>query len=206
MKRMNQFVYALLIGCVLLTGCGSNTNTTETKEEVISDSQANASTEATQSESASEEENDSVTGRIESIDETSITLAVMNMPGGAAPDGNGGGDKPSGEAPSGDGNGAPQAPDNNAESVTITLTDNTLFYDESGSEITIDSLTEGTTVTVATDADGNAISVTITTLSAMGGGMQPRQKLRGHHRPPGGCAVQPAISPSRKRWIHDADR
>ncbi len=185
MKRMNQFVYALLIGCVLLTGCGSNTNTTETKEEVISDSQANASTEATQSESASEEENDSVTGRIESIDETSITLAVMNMPGGAAPDGNGGGDKPSGEAPdgngggdkpngeapSGDGNGAPQAPDNNAESVTITLTDNTLFYDESGSEITIDSLTEGTTVTVATDADGNAISVTITTLSAMGGGM-----------------------------------
>lgn len=185
MKRMNQFVYALLIGCVLLTGCGSNTNTTETKEEVISDSQANASTEATQSESTSEEENDSVTGRIESIDETSITLAVMNMPGGAAPDGNGGGDKPSGEAPdgngggdkpsgeapSGDGNGAPQAPDNNAESVTITLTDNTLFYDESGSEITIDSLTEGTTVTVATDADGNAISVTITTLSAMGGGM-----------------------------------
>ena len=185
MKRMNQFVYALLIGCVLLTGCGSNTNTTETKEEVISDSQANASTEATQSESASEEENDSVTGRIESIDETSITLAVMNMPGGAAPDGNGGGDKPSGEAPdgngggdkpngeapSGDGNGAPQAPDNNAESVTITLTDNTLFYDESGSAITIDSLTEGTTVTVATDADGNAISVTITTLSAMGGGM-----------------------------------
>lgn len=185
MKRMKQFVYALLIGCVLLTGCGSNTNTTETKEEVISDSQANASTEATQSESASEEENDSVTGRIESIDETSITLAVMNMPGGAAPDGNGGGDKPSveapdgngggdkpsGEAPSGDGNGAPQAPDNNAESVTITLTDNTLFYDESGSAITIDSLTEGTTVTVATDADGNAISVTITTLSAMGGGM-----------------------------------
>lgn len=183
MKRMNQFVYALLIGCVLLTGCGSNTNTTETKEEVISDSQANASTEATQSESASEEENDSVTGRIESIDETSITLAVMNMPGGAAPDGNGGGDKPSGEAPDGngdgdkpngeapDGNGAPQAPDNNAESVTITLTDNTLFYDESGSAITIDSLTEGTTVTVATDADGNAISVTITTLSAMGGGM-----------------------------------
>lgn len=185
MKRMNQFVYALLIGCVLLTGCGSNTNTTETKEEVISDSQANASTEPTQSESASEEENDSVTGRIESIDETSITLAVMNMPGGAAPDGNGGGDKPSGEAPdgngggdkpsgeapSGDGNGAPQAPDNNAESVTITLTDNTLFYDESGSAITIDSLTEGTTVTVATDADGNAISVTITTLSAMGGGM-----------------------------------
>ncbi|OLA60586.1 MAG: hypothetical protein BHW48_06715 [Roseburia sp. CAG:10041_57] len=208
MKRMNQFVYALLIGCVLLTGCGSNTNTTETKEEVISDSQANASTEATQSESASEEENDSVTGRIESIDETSITLAVMNMPGGAAPDGNGGGDKPSveapdgngggdkpsgeapdgngggdkpsgeapdgnggGDKPSGDGNGAPQAPDNNAESVTITLTDNTLFYDESGSAITIDSLTEGTTVTVATDADGNAISVTITTLSAMGGGM-----------------------------------
>ena len=171
MKRMKQFVYALLIGCVLLTGCGSNTNTTETKEEVISDSQANASTEATQSESASEEENDSVTGRIESIDETSITLAVMNMPGGEAPDGNGGGDKPNGEAPSGDGNGAPQAPDNNAESVTITLTDNTLFYDESGSAITIDSLTEGTTVTVATDADGNAISVTITTLSAMGGGM-----------------------------------
>ena len=84
MKRMNQFVYALLIGCVLLTGCGSNTNTTETKEEVISDSQANASTEATQSESASEEENDSVTGRIESIDETSITLAVMNMPVAAA--------------------------------------------------------------------------------------------------------------------------
>lgn len=202
MKRMNQFVYALLIGCVLLTGCGSNTNTTGTKEEIISDSQANASTETTQSEAASEEENNAVTGRIESIDETSITLAVMGAPGGnkpngeapdgngggdkpsgKAPDGNGGGDKPDGEAPDGngggdkpngeapDGSGAPQAPDNSAESVTITLTDSTVFYDEAGSAITIDSLTEGTTVTVSTDADGNAISVTITTLSAMGGGM-----------------------------------
>lgn len=158
MKRMNKFVYALLIGCVLLTGCGSNTNTT-TNEEVISDSQADASVESTtQSATNSEEENSTVTGRIESIDDSTITLSVMNTPGGGAPDGNGGGNKPSGEAP-----------DGNAESVTITLTDSTVIYDESGSTITIDSLSEGTTVTVETDADGNAVSITITTLSAMGG-------------------------------------
>lgn len=158
MKRMNKFVYALLIGCVLLTGCGSNTNTT-TNEEVISDSQADASVESTtQSETNSEEENSTVTGRIESIDDSTITLSVMNTPGGGAPDGNGGGNKPSGEAP-----------DGNAESVTITLTDSTVIYDKSGSTITIDSLSEGTTVTVETDADGNAVSITITTLSAMGG-------------------------------------
>ena len=37
--------------------------------------------------------------------------------------------------------------------------------------------------------------------------MQPRQKLRGHHRSPGRCAVQPAVSPSRQRnGLHDADR
>ena len=226
MKRMNKFVYALLIGCVLMTGCGSNTNTTGTSEEVVSDSQANASVESTtQSESTSEEETSSVTGRIESIDDSTITLSVMNMPSGEAPssnggeqpsgeapngnggeqpsdkpsgeapdsnggeqpsgdkpsgeapDGNGGeqpsGDKPSGEAPSGNGGGempSGEAPNSNAESVTISLTDSTVIYDESGSVITIDSLSEGTTVTVETDADGNAVSITITTLSAMGGG------------------------------------
>lgn len=137
MKRMNKFVYALLIGCVLMTGCGSNTNTsTGSTQEAVSDSQANASEESTtQSESDSEEENDSVTGRIESIDETSITIAVMNMPEGGAPDGEapsgdkpdgdagnekGGeapsGDKPDGEAPDGNGGEAPsgEKPDGNA--------------------------------------------------------------------------------------------
>ena len=154
MKRMKQFVYALLIGCVLLTGCGSNTNTTETKEEVISDSQANASTEATQSESASEEENDSVTGRIESIDETSITLAVMNMPGGAAPDGNGG--APNGEAPNG------QKPEKDmldemtltlsGDTMTITVNDDTIITID-GEDATLDELQVGDTVSFFLDGE-----------------------------------------------------
>lgn len=119
MKRMNKFVYALLIGCVLLTGCGSNTNTT-TNEEVISDSQADASVESTtQSETNSEEENSTVTGRIESIDDSTITLSVMNTPGGGAPDGNGVGNKPGGEAPDGNGGGdkpSGEAPNGNGGS------------------------------------------------------------------------------------------
>ena len=97
MKRKNHFVYALLIGCFLLTGCGSTTNTTTSGEDtVISDSQASTSTDektVTQSTKSS-----TVTGIIDSVDESSITVMTMNKPDGEAPQG----DTPKGKAPNGE--------------------------------------------------------------------------------------------------------
>ena len=104
MKRKNHFVYALLIGCVLLTGCGSTSNTTTSGEDtVISDSQASTSineetvtqsTESTMEQLASS----TITGIIESMDDSSITVMTMNRPDGEAPQGN----TPNGKAPNGE--------------------------------------------------------------------------------------------------------
>ena len=104
MKRKNHFVYALLIGCVLLTGCGSTSNTTTSGEDtVISDSQASTSineetvtqsTESTMEQLASS----TITGIIESMDDSSITVMTMNKPDGKTPNG----EKPDGEMPDGE--------------------------------------------------------------------------------------------------------
>ena len=119
MKKMNKFVYALLIGCAIMTGCGNTSTSTETANESISDSQASASitdeevpTESgLRSEMNTESDNSTITGRIESIEDSTITLSVINMPNGPAPDGNGGG-RPDGETPNGD-KPEGQAPDGN---------------------------------------------------------------------------------------------
>ena len=103
MKRKNHFVYALLIGCVLLTGCGSTTNTTTSGEDtVISDSQASTSLDeetVTQSTESTTEQlaSSTITGIIESMDDSSITVMTMNRPDDKAPQGN----TPNGKAPDG---------------------------------------------------------------------------------------------------------
>lgn len=79
-------------------------------------------------------------------------------PSGDKPDGNGGPQKdaPAGEKP--DGNNAPQ--DVKAEELTFTITDDTVFYSEGGETITVDELAEGMMVSIETDDDNNAVSIT----------------------------------------------
>ena len=184
MKRKNHFVYALLIGCVLLTGCGSTSNTTTSGEDtVISDSQASTSineetvtqsTESTMEQLASS----TITGIIESMDDSSITVMTMNKPDGKTPNGEKpdgempdgevpSGEKPNGEMPAGEApNGEmskekPSGMPSNSETLTVTLTDSTIITDESNNEISLDSLSTGIMVTIETDEAGNALTIHI---------------------------------------------
>ena len=184
MKRKNHFVYALLIGCVLLTGCGSTSNTTTSGEDtVISDSLASTSINeetVTQSIESTAEQlaSSTITGIIESMDDSSITVMTMNKPDGKTPNGEKpDGEMPAGEVPSGEKpNGempAGEAPDgempkdkpskmpSNSESLTVTLTDSTIITDESNNEISLDSLSTGIMVTIETDEAGNALTIHI---------------------------------------------
>lgn len=80
-------------------------------------------------------------------------------PSGDKPDGNGGPQKdaPAGNKP--DGNNAPQ--DSPTEELSFTITDDTVINSENGETITVDELSEGIVVTVETDDDNNAITITI---------------------------------------------
>ena len=114
MKRMNRFVCILFAGCVLMTGCGnvSSTNTATENTVAVSD---------TESGKVDEKSDSTVTGMIESIEDNTITLSVMNpngggRPDGGAPDANGTGDKPGGGVPDANGTGdkpSDEAPDAN---------------------------------------------------------------------------------------------
>ena len=184
MKRKNHFVYALLIGCVLLTGCGSTSNTTTSGEDtVISDSLASTSINeetVTQSIESTAEQlaSSTITGIIESMDDSSITVMTMNKPDGKTPNGEKpdgempagevpSGEKPNGEMPDGEApNGEmskekPSGMPSNSETLTVTLTDSTIITDESNNEISLDSLSTGIMVTIETDEAGNALTIHI---------------------------------------------
>ena len=77
---MNKFVCILFAGCVLMTGCGnaSSTNTATENTATVSD---------TESGNSDEKSDSTVTGMIESIEDNTITLSVMNPNGGGRPDG-----------------------------------------------------------------------------------------------------------------------
>lgn len=165
-----------------MTGCGnvSSTNTATENTVAVSD---------TESGKVDEKSDSTVTGMIESIEDNTITLSVMNpngggRPDGGAPDANGTGDKPSGEAPDANGTGdkpsggvpdangtgdkpSGGAPDNNGggmpggESKTITVSTTAVITDEEGNTVSLSDLGKGTMVTIELDEDGNAISITI---------------------------------------------
>lgn len=103
MKRMNRFVCILFAGCVLMTGCGnaSSTNTATENTVAVSD---------TESGKVDAKSDSTVTGMIESIEDNTITLSVMNPNGGGRPDGgapdNAGNDSSTGEAADNNSNGA----------------------------------------------------------------------------------------------------
>lgn len=97
-----------------MTGCGnvSSTNTATENTVAVSD---------TESGKVDEKSDSTVTGMIESIEDNTITLSVMNpngggRPDGGAPDANGTGDKPGGGVPDANGTGdkpSDEAPDAN---------------------------------------------------------------------------------------------
>ena len=129
MKRMNKFVCILFAGCVLMTGCGnvSSTNTATENTVAVSD---------TESGKVDEKSDSTVTGMIESIEDNTITLSVMNPNGGGRPDGgapdNAGNDSSTGEAADNNSNGAQSNSDasdasgssNQSNSDTSEVSDN----------------------------------------------------------------------------------
>ena len=128
MKRKKMMVCTLLAGSMLLAACGS-----KSAENTVTDTTTYSQSESA-NQSAAQEASDTVTGMIQSMEDSTITLAIMNMPNGEAPNGEApsgsapempDGEAPSGEAPSGsaempDGetpNGsAPEMPDGEAPS------------------------------------------------------------------------------------------
>ena len=204
MKRKKLFICALLAGSMLLSACGSKSSETADTDTAI-DSQSEAANE-----SSEQEASDTVTGMIQSIEDNTITLAIMNAPAGEAPDGEapdgsapekpdgeasdgGAPEMPGGEAPNGsapempdgeasdggtpempDGEasdgGAPEMPGGEAETVTITITDTTAFSDSSGNSITLDDLQEASMITVKTDENNHAVSITLNDAGSGAGG------------------------------------
>ena len=188
MKRKKMMVCTLLAGSMLLAACGS-----KSAENTVTDTTTYSQSESA-NQSTAQEASDTVTGMIQSMEDSTITLAIMNMPNGEAPNGeapsgsapempdgeapsgeapNGSapempdGEAPSGEAPSGS---APEMPGGEATTITITLTDATTFLDASGNSITLDDLQENAMITVEIDENNNAIQITLSNAGfGMGG-------------------------------------
>lgn len=189
MKRNKSVLFALLVGSMLLTACSSTSVEKKETDTSFSDVQDESGDQSSTQEVA---DSGTVTGMIQKIENNTITLATMQMPSGEAPSG----DKPeqpsgeapsedkleqpSGEAPSGDkpeqpsgeapaDDSRPEMPENNATTVTITLTDTTTYFDASGNTITLSDLQESSMITVQIDDNNCTISVTINnTESGMG--------------------------------------
>ncbi len=121
MKRKKMMVCTLLAGSMLLAACGS-----KSAENTVTDTTTYSQSESA-NQSTAQEASDTVTGMIQSMEDSTITLAIMNMPNGEAPNGEApsgsapempDGEAPSGEAPSGEApsGSAPEMPDGEAPS------------------------------------------------------------------------------------------
>ncbi len=193
MKQKNVFVCSLLIGCMLLTACGSSTAGTTTDETTASTAITDTQTATGNQFQSLTQENtgmpgefneDMIMGTIQSVDETSITISTMGrgmggqgMPNGEVPNSERP-EMPNGEAPSG---GAPAMPNMevpngempqmngqgmpSSETQTVPITASTRITDAEGNTITLADLTEATMVTVQLDDDRNAASITISNMN-----------------------------------------
>lgn len=178
MKRKHIFVCTLLVGCMLLTACGSSTTGTTTAE--TTDSTAIIDTQTAtgnQFQSLTQENNgmpgafneNMVMGMIQSVDETSITVATMgkgmggqDMFGGEKPEMPQMGDMsqmgdvpqmPNGETPNAD---VPQMPNGQTPNDQRPEIPNGETPQMSGGETQTISVTAAT---VITDAEGNTITL-----------------------------------------------
>ncbi len=206
MRRKNLCLCTILVGSMLLAACG-NSSTADTQNNSVV---AENNTESENSDVANQGETnqiikevfDTVTGMIQNIDNSTVTLAVMRMPGGQMPGGEvpempsgelqmPGGEvpempsgelqMPGGEIPEMPNGQQPQMPGGNmmggeSEVVNVTITENTAILDAFGKAITVEELGNSSMVTVQMDVEGNAISITLSDMNfAMGGpgGMGP---------------------------------
>lgn len=159
MKYQKALLCIALAGTLIFSGCGSTNNTSGNKTDTSSSVESTVETSTEDTDAKSDE--NTVTGMISEITDSTITVAAM--PGGGQgkapgnpPSDNNGSDNNS--APS-DNGGAPDM--SNMTTETINLTDSTIYYDKDGKETTLSALSEGTMVTITLDNDGNAATVTI---------------------------------------------
>lgn len=157
MKYQKALLCIALAGTLIFSGCSSTNNSSGNKTDTSSSVESTVETSTEDTDAKSDE--NTVTGMISEITDSTITVAAMPGEGkapGNPPSDNNGSDNNS--APS-DNGGAPDM--SNMTTETINLTDSTIYYDKDGKETTLSALSEGTMVTITLDNDGNAATVTI---------------------------------------------
>ena len=173
MKRMIAF---FLAAAMLTVGCATVKTDGETAQATAADTAQSVETSET------------LTGRIESIDENGLTLSVMPARPGDGRPGQGGtppempADGQGGTPPEmpADGQGMPQG-----ETKELTFADGVTFLDENGGAIDRSALKTGDMATVALDANGAVVSVA---KAAANGGMPEANGQGGPQNGPGGSA------------------
>ena len=213
MKYQKALLCIALAGTLIFSGCGSTNNSTGNNTNTSSSVESTVETSTEDTDAKSDE--NTVTGMISEITDSTITVAAM--PGGGQ--GEAPGNPPSGDnnsAPSGnsnDNNPAPAgndsapsdnggAPDmSNMTTETINLTDSTIYYDKDGKETTLSALSEGTMVTITLDDDGNAATVTI---SDNAGG-QPGGNTSDGGAPGGSASSQPESYNAVTEYTEDTE-
>ena len=219
MKYQKALLCIALAGTLIFSGCGSTNNSTGNNTNTSSSVESTVETSTEDTDAKSDE--NTVTGMISEITDSTITVAAMpggdqgETPGnppsdnkGGAPADNDGADSTEtpGNPPSGDNNSAPSdnggAPDmSNMTTETINLTDSTIYYDKNGKETTLSALSEGTMVTITLDDDGNAATVTI---SDNAGG-QPGGNTPGGGAPGGSTSSQPESYNAVTEYTEDTE-
>ena len=194
MKYQKALLCIALAGTLIFSGCGSTNNSSGNKTDTSSSVESTVETSTEDTDAKSEE--NTVTGMISEITDSTITIAAM--PGGGQgeapgnpPSDNNGSDNNS--APS-DNGGAPDM--SNMTTETINLTDSTIYYDKDGKETTLSALSEGTMVTITLDNDGNAATVTISDNA----GDQP-----GGGAPGGSASFQPESYDAVTEYTEDTE-
>lgn len=160
MRKRYVVLCALLVGSMLFAGCGNAATDMPENTQVSTDV-------------ANEAASDTVTGMIQSIEGSTVTLAVMNMQGGGAPE------MPNGETQNMSNGEVPEKPEgeqpqmlsdnkmnSEMEVLTFSITTDTIITDVEGNVIEVEDLNNGSMVVVQMDEEGNAISVAISNMSA----------------------------------------
>ncbi len=190
-KKLGRCI--LLTGCVLLAACGASSTEDKTENPTIVEDK-NQATKSDSGEAGGEAAvAQTVTGMVQKVEGSTITLAVMNLSGGGQMQQPGGGvpELPDGEKPDGGqmqqpGGDMPELPDGEKPDggqmqmpggatmggetiVTVAVTENTTLSDATGNAISVEELNVSSMVTVQMDEDGNALSIVLSAMSAMGG-------------------------------------
>lgn len=169
-KKLGRCI--LLTGCVLLAACGASSTEDKTENPTIVEDK-NQATKSDSGEAGGEAAvAQTVTGMVQKVEGSTITLAVMNLSGGGQMQQPGGDmpELPDGEKPDGGQMQMPGGATMGGETiVTVAVTENTTLSDATGNAISVEELNVSSMVTVQMDEDGNALSIVLSAMSAMGG-------------------------------------